>query len=244
MFWCVSFSIYPIWDSLGFLDSGGSFLSHCREVFKYILLKYFLVHFPFLFFFWNSYHLNAGVLKLSQRSLRLSSFIFILFFFFAHQFKYLLSTFTCFFFFIFILFYSFLLQLYPPFYPASLFSLTLSSLSVILLLVPLKYLLFQYCAVHCRLSVLYFILVLVKCLFYLLNLWLFSIYLCLHCISEIWIIFAIITMNYFSGRLSISFSFFSSDGFLLISIICCRFLSFYFISFTVSGVSFPQAARS
>ena len=121
MFWCVSFSIYPIWDSLGFLDSGGSFLSHCREVFKYILLKYFLIHFPFLFFFWNSNHLNAGVLKLSQRSLRLSSFIFILLFFFCSSIQIFIEHLYMLFFFY---FHSFL------FFFASVISTILSCISL------------------------------------------------------------------------------------------------------------------
>ena len=39
-----------------------------------------------------------------------------------------------------------------------------------------------------------------------------------------WIIFTIITLNYFSGRLSISFSVVWSGGFLPCSFICCVFL--------------------
>ena len=41
------------WDSLGFLDFGGYFISHFREVFDYNLLKYFLIPFPFVLFFWD-----------------------------------------------------------------------------------------------------------------------------------------------------------------------------------------------
>ena len=69
-----------------FLDLGGYFLPHFREVFNYYL-KYFLI--PFLF-------VPSGTpmtrmlehLTLSQRSLRLSSFILILFFFFPLCFIY------------------------------------------------------------------------------------------------------------------------------------------------------------
>ena len=50
--------IYPVWDSLGFLDLGDYFLPHFRDVFKYYLLEYFLMVFLFVFF-WDSYDLNA-----------------------------------------------------------------------------------------------------------------------------------------------------------------------------------------
>ena len=53
---CLAPWVYPVWDSLGFLDLGGYF----REVFNYYLLKYFLMAFLFDFFFWNSYDLNVG----------------------------------------------------------------------------------------------------------------------------------------------------------------------------------------
>ena len=41
-------------------DLGDYFLPHFREVFNYYLLKYFLMVFPFVFFFWDSYDLNVG----------------------------------------------------------------------------------------------------------------------------------------------------------------------------------------
>ena len=41
--------IYPIWDSLGFLNLGGYFLSHGRKAFD-SNLKYFFIPFLFLFF--------------------------------------------------------------------------------------------------------------------------------------------------------------------------------------------------
>ena len=61
MSWGVSPWVYPVWDSLGFLDLGGYFLPHFREVFSYYLLKYFLMAFLFVFFFWDSYDSNVGV---------------------------------------------------------------------------------------------------------------------------------------------------------------------------------------
>ena len=44
-----------------FLDLGGYFLPHFREVFNYYLFKYFLMAFLFVFFFWDSYDSNIGV---------------------------------------------------------------------------------------------------------------------------------------------------------------------------------------
>ena len=82
MSWGVSPWVYPIWDSLGFLDLGDYFLPHFRDVLNYYLLKYFLMVFLFVFFFWDSYDSNMGCLTLSWRSLRLSSFLLIRFSFF------------------------------------------------------------------------------------------------------------------------------------------------------------------
>ena len=78
MSWGVSSWVYPLWVSLGFLDLGGYFLPHFREIFSYYLLEYFLMTFLFVFF-WDSYDSNLGRFTLSQRSLRLSSFLLILF---------------------------------------------------------------------------------------------------------------------------------------------------------------------
>ena len=60
MSWDVSPWVYPVWDSLGFLDLGDYFLPHFREVFNYYLLKYFPMAFLFVFFFWDSYDSNVG----------------------------------------------------------------------------------------------------------------------------------------------------------------------------------------
>ena len=65
MSWGVSPWVYPVLDSLGFLVLGGYFLLHFRENFNYYLLKYFLMAFLFVvFFFWDSYDLNVGVFKI------------------------------------------------------------------------------------------------------------------------------------------------------------------------------------
>ena len=60
MSWGVSPWVYPVVDSLGFLDLSDYFLSHFRDVFNYYLLKYFLMVFLFVFFFWDSYDSNVG----------------------------------------------------------------------------------------------------------------------------------------------------------------------------------------
>ena len=59
MSWDVFPWVYPVWDSLGFLDFSGYFLPHFREVFSYYLLQYFLMSFLFVFFFWDSYDSNV-----------------------------------------------------------------------------------------------------------------------------------------------------------------------------------------
>ena len=79
MSWSVSPWIYPVWDSLHFLDLTDYFLSHIREVFNYNLFKYFLSPFLFLFFFGTPKIRMLVHLMLSQRCLRLSSILFILF---------------------------------------------------------------------------------------------------------------------------------------------------------------------
>ena len=64
MSWGVWSWVYPVWDSLGSLDLGDYFLPHFREVFNYYLLKYFLMVFLFIFFFWDSYDLNVGAFNI------------------------------------------------------------------------------------------------------------------------------------------------------------------------------------
>ena len=80
MSWGVLPWVYPVWDSLGFLDLNGYFLPHFREVFNYYL-KHFLM--PFLSGSSGTPMIQMlGHLTLSQRSLRLSSLLLILFSFF------------------------------------------------------------------------------------------------------------------------------------------------------------------
>ena len=83
MSWYVLPWVYPVWDSLGFLDLGDYFLPHFREVFNYYLIKYFLMVFLFVFFFWDSYDSNVGaftiVLEVSEIVLiSFNSFYFFL----------------------------------------------------------------------------------------------------------------------------------------------------------------------
>ena len=82
MSWGVLPWVYPVWDSLGFLDLGDYFLPHLREVFNYYLFKYFLMVFLFVFFFWDSYDLNVGVFNIVLEVSRLSSFLLTHFSFF------------------------------------------------------------------------------------------------------------------------------------------------------------------
>ena len=84
MSWGVLPWVYPVWDSLGFLDLGDYFLPHFRDIFNYYLLKYFLIVFIFVFFFWDSYDSNVGAFNSVLESLKLSSFLLIRFSFFLY----------------------------------------------------------------------------------------------------------------------------------------------------------------
>ena len=87
MSWDVSPWVYPVWDSLCFLDLGGYCPPRFRQVFNCYLLKYFLM--PFLVvFFWDSYDSNVGAFNIVPGSLRLSSFLFFSFFYFPLCFIY------------------------------------------------------------------------------------------------------------------------------------------------------------
>ena len=107
--------VFPIWDSLGFLDLGGYFLPHFREVFNYYLLKYFFMAFLFVFFFRDSYDSNVAVFNIVPDASDIIKRHLILFSFFP--FASFISTIL------------------------SSTSLILSSASVILLLVPSRVLL-------------------------------------------------------------------------------------------------------
>ena len=80
MSWHISPWVYPVWDSLCLLDLIHYFLFHVGEIFNYNLFENFLIPFLFLFFFWDPPIIQMLVrLILSQRSLRLSLVLFILF---------------------------------------------------------------------------------------------------------------------------------------------------------------------
>ena len=120
MFWGVSPSVCPIWDSLGFLDLGDYLLPHFREVFNYYILKDFLMVFLFAFFFCDSYDSNIGAFNIVPE---VSEVVLI--------------SFNSFLFFLYVSFISTIL---------SSTSLILSSASVILLSVPSRVLLISFIA--------------------------------------------------------------------------------------------------
>ena len=75
--------VYPVWDSLGFLDLGDYFLPHFKEVFNYYLLKYFLM--AFLSSSSNhrdSYDLNVGAFNIVPEVSEVALISFTSFFFF------------------------------------------------------------------------------------------------------------------------------------------------------------------
>ena len=81
-FWGILPWVYPVWDSLGFLDLGDYFLPHFREVLNYYLPKYFLMVFLSVFFFWDSNDSNFRVFNtvLEVSEIVLISFNSFLFF--------------------------------------------------------------------------------------------------------------------------------------------------------------------
>ena len=76
--------VYPVWESLGFLDLCDYFLPHFREVFNYCL-KYFLMHFLFVFF-WDSCDSNFGAFNIVPEVSEIVLISFTLFFFFSYLF--------------------------------------------------------------------------------------------------------------------------------------------------------------
>ena len=69
-----------LFGTLGFLDLGDYFLHHFMEVVNYYLLKYFLMIFLFVFFFWDPYDSNvvAFNIVLEVSEIVLISFVFLL----------------------------------------------------------------------------------------------------------------------------------------------------------------------
>ena len=90
-------------DSLHLLDLIDYFLFHVGEIFKYNLLKKFIIPFVFLFLFWDPYSSNVGALdivpEVSETILStFHSFYFILLFrsHFQHFIFQLIDVFFCF----------------------------------------------------------------------------------------------------------------------------------------------------
>ena len=68
-----------MFGTLCFLDLDACFFSQIREVFSYYVFKYVLCPFLSLFAFWDPFYVSVTTLMFSQKSLKLSSFLFILF---------------------------------------------------------------------------------------------------------------------------------------------------------------------
>ena len=83
--------VYPVWESLGFLDLGDYFLPHFRKVFNYYLLKYFLMVFLFVFF-WESYDSNIGAFNIVPEVSEIVLISFVFSFFLSDSF---FSTILC-----------------------------------------------------------------------------------------------------------------------------------------------------
>ena len=87
MLWGVSPWVYPVWDSLGFLDFSGYSPPHFRGVILLSPQEY--SHGLSFVFFLDSFHLNAGAFNSVPEFSEVSSFFKILFFsFFPVYFNY------------------------------------------------------------------------------------------------------------------------------------------------------------
>ena len=202
MSWHVYPWIYPVWDSLDFLDLGGYFLSQFRELLT--IFSSTIFSYPFLLSSsWTTMIRMLLCLMLSLMSLRLSS-LFLSFFFIVFCFSY---------------FQHFIFQLTYPFFCLSYSTVGslqyISNLYYCLLIVdclffnPSRSLLNIYCIFLIHAS---------------------SLFICASILfSRFWICFTIIILNFFSGRLPISSSFVWSCGFLPCSFICCMFLCIFIL---------------
>ena len=76
---CISLWVNFIWDFLGFLELGDSFLYQIREVFSFYVFSYVFCLFLSLFSFWDPNEANIIALDVAHRSLKLYSFLYILF---------------------------------------------------------------------------------------------------------------------------------------------------------------------
>ena len=83
---------FILFGTLCFLDLGDYFLHHFREVFNYYLLKYFLMAFLFVFFFWDSYDSNVGAFDVVPEASEVVLISFNSFFFFPLCFIYFHHT--------------------------------------------------------------------------------------------------------------------------------------------------------
>ena len=105
--------VYPVLDSLYFLNLTEYFFSHAGKVFNYNIFKNVLSDFLFLFFFWDPYNSNVGELntvpEVSKALLNyFHSFSFILI---SNYFHHLIFQLTVpFFFFLQLTYYCFLLE--------------------------------------------------------------------------------------------------------------------------------------
>jgi len=200
--WDVLPWFYPVLDSLGFLDLGGYFLPHFREVFNYYFLKHFLIAFLFAAFFWDSYDSNVGAFNIIPE---VSEVVLISF----------NSAFL----------FSSLLYLFPPFYLSPHLSFLLPQLfycwfppecfwshNALLIIVWL------FISPGLLLNLSFIFSVLVSSLF-ICNSILFS---------RFWIICTIIILNSFSGRLLVSSSFAWCGGHLSCSFTYWIFLCLSF----------------
>ena len=193
--------VYRIWDPLSFLHLGGYFLPHFREVFNYYLLKYFLLPFIFVFFFWDSYS-NVGAFNIVPEVtevvlISFSFFFFPLCFIYLHHLIFHLT------------------------YPISCLSYsTIGSLqSAFDLLLHYSLLIDSFISSRSLLNF--------SCIFSIVS----SMFFCNSILfSEYWIIFTIIILNSFSGRLPISSSFVWFGVHLSCSFTCWIFLCLFILS--------------
>ena len=78
---------FNLFGTLDLLDLGDHFLPHCTKVFNNYILKYFVMHFLFVFF-WDSYDCNVGVFNIVPEVSEVVLISFNSFFFFPFCFIY------------------------------------------------------------------------------------------------------------------------------------------------------------
>ena len=224
--------VYPVQDSL-------CFLAHVREVFSYYLFKYFPQHHP-LFSFCDAYNVNVSTFMLSQKSLKLYSFLF----FFSFSFSFFIISPIQFFFSIVqhddpvthtsihsLFSYSFLFILFSFFCFVTVSSTIQSSSSFIcysasFILIEISSSIFFILVIVLFNSVLYIFQLFVKHFLYLLSLCLRS-----------WIIFTIITLNVFEFRDQLSPCHLVVLGFYLVLLSGTQFSAVSFcLTFCVCGL--------